>query len=186
MNILPTALPGVLIVETELRRDSRGSFARLFCAEELASVLGARQILQINLSQTRQEGAVRGLHFQHRPHAEMKLIRCLKGKVWDVAVDLRAGSSTLLQWHAEELSPDNARMMVVPEGCAHGFQTLDPDCELLYLHTAVHVPESEDGIAWNDPKVGISWPLPLPAADGLSHRDQHLPMLSAVFGGVPA
>jgi dTDP-4-dehydrorhamnose 3,5-epimerase len=186
VNILRTTLPGVLIAETEFRRDDRGSFARLFCAQELASVLGEREILQINLSHSRQAGAVRGLHFQRRPHAEMKLIRCLKGKVWDVAVDLRAGSATLLQWHAEELSPDNARMMIVPEGCAHGFQTLDSDSELLYLHTALHAPESEDGVAWNDPTLNISWPIPQPRTGGLSDRDRQLPMLPAIFHGVEA
>jgi len=186
VNIVPTALQGVVIAETEVHCDDRGSFARLFCARELAPALGDREIVQINLSQTRQPGTIRGLHFQHRPHAETKLIRCLKGKVWDVAVDLRAQSPTFLHWHAEELTPDNARMMIVPEGCAHGFQTLFAECELLYLHTAPHSAEDEDGVAWNDPRLGIAWPFPLPSTGGLSERDRQLPMLGESFRGVDA
>jgi dTDP-4-dehydrorhamnose 3,5-epimerase len=186
MNIVPTALHGVVIAETRVRGDDRGNFVRLFCSRDLVSALGERKIVQINLSQTRQPGTIRGLHFQHRPHAETKLIRCLKGKVWDVAVDLRAGSPTFLRWHAEELTPDNARMMIVPEGCAHGYQTLAPESELLYLHTEVHSPEVEDGVAWNDPQLEISWPLPLPQTGGLSDRDRGLPVLAADFRGVDA
>jgi dTDP-4-dehydrorhamnose 3,5-epimerase len=114
--------------------DERGFFTRLFCHNELGELIGARQIVQINQSSTRTVGAVRGLHYQHGPSAEMKLVRCIKGKVWDVAVDLRAGSPTFLYWHAEELSAENAHMMVIPEGFAHGFQVLEEDSELLYLH----------------------------------------------------
>ena len=104
--------------------------------------------------------------------------------VWDVAVDLRKHSSTFLDWHAEELSGDNARMMIVPEGCAHGFQTLAPDCELLYLHTASYAAESEEGIAWNDPRIDIRWPLPLPECGGLSDRDRRLASLSPDYRGI--
>ena len=186
MNIVATALAGVLIAETHVRADERGSFARLFCARELAEAVRHRQIVQINLSKTRQRGTIRGLHFQHPPHAETKLVRCLKGKVWDVAVDLRARSPTFLRWHGEELTPDNARMMIVPEGCAHGFQTLAEDCELLYLHTASHSQDHEDGVAWNDPRLGIGWPLPLPPQAGLSERDRGLPTLSSSFAGIDA
>ena len=128
---------------------------------------------------------MRGLHFQRAPHAEMKLVRCVRGKVWDVAVDLRSGSATFLKWHAEELAPESARMMVVPEGCAHGFQTLTPDCELVYLHTAAYEPESEGGVAWNDPRLRITWPLPVPANGGLSERDRRLPALAPDFRGLP-
>ena|SRR5438067_7693369 len=184
MKLTSTAIAGVVIAETESRSDERGSFARLFCAQELRDIVGERTISQINLSVTLQAGAVRGLHFQRHPHAETKFIRCLRGKAWDVAVDLRSGSPTFLRWHAEELAPDNARMMIIPEGCAHGFQALSPNCELLYLHTASYVPESEGGVAWNDPRVGISWPLPIPQNGGLSDRDRNLPILSAGFSGV--
>ena len=111
----------------------------------------------------------------------MKLVRCLKGRVWDVAVDLRGGSPTFLQWHAEELSPENARMMVIPEGCAHGFQVLESDSELLYLHTAIYAPESEGGVPYDDPCLSISWPLPV--AD-LSERDRRHPPINPEFIGI--
>jgi dTDP-4-dehydrorhamnose 3,5-epimerase len=184
MNLAKTPLQGVLVAETNIRADARGTFTRLFCKEDLAASLNGRDILQINYSQTRQAGAVRGLHYQRPPHAEMKFIRCLRGAVWDVAVDLRAGSSTFLKWHAIELSPENARMLVVPEGCAHGFQTLAADSELLYLHTAAYEPEAEEGVAWNDPTIAVRWPLPLPEADGVSERDRQLAPLARDFAGV--
>lgn len=181
MKILQTALPSVLLVETAPISDERGAFTRFYCERELTSIIGNRHIVQINHSRTANAGAVRGMHYQHPPHAEMKLIRCLKGRVWDVAVDLRAGSPTFLQWHAEELTPGNARMMAIPEGCAHGFQVLEPDSELLYLHTAFYAPESEDCVSCNDPRLGIAWPLPV--AD-LSRRDNSYPPLTADFSGI--
>jgi dTDP-4-dehydrorhamnose 3,5-epimerase len=181
MKILPTPINGLFVVETTPFQDPRGAFARFFCERELASVIGTRRIVQINHSRTHAVGAVRGLHFQRPPHAEMKLIRCLKGKVWDVAVDLRAGSPTFLQWHAQELSPENTRMMVIPEGCAHGFQVLEQDSELLYLHTAFYAPEAEGGTLHNDSRLNISWPLP---ATDLSERDRRHPPLTAEFPGI--
>jgi dTDP-4-dehydrorhamnose 3,5-epimerase len=126
-------------------------------------------------------GAVRGLHFQHAPHAEMKLVRCVKGRVWDVALDLRKGSPTFLQWHAQELTPNNSLMLIIPEGCAHGFQVLDPDSELLYLHTASYMPTTEGGIRFDDPAVKIAWPLPV--AD-LSERDKQHPYINEHFFGI--
>jgi dTDP-4-dehydrorhamnose 3,5-epimerase len=153
----------------------------LFCAEELGEILAGRRVVQINHSLTRQLGAVRGLHFQHPPHAEMKLIRCVRGRVWDVAVDLRAGSPTFLKWHAEELSPANARMMVLPEGCAHGFQVLEPDAELLYLHSAAYNQRAEGGVCHDDGRVAIDWPLPVV---DLSARDRNHPPLAREFRGL--
>jgi dTDP-4-dehydrorhamnose 3,5-epimerase len=184
MNVATSNLRGVMIAESAMHADERGSFTRLFCADKLADAIGARHIVQINYSITRRRGAIRGLHYQKPPHAETKFVRCLRGHVWDVAVDLRAGSSTFLAWHAQELTPENARMMIVPEGCAHGFQALQPDCELLYLHTARYAPEAEAGIAWNDPRLAIAWPLPLPDAGGLSARDRRLPPLDRDFAGL--
>ena len=181
MKIVPTKLPGVVVIETAPGVDHRGAFARWFCEHELADVIGARRIVQINHSRTIGVGAVRGLHFQHPPHAEMKLVRCLQGRVFDVAVDLRAGSPTFLRWHAEELTPDNAKMLVVPEGCAHGFQALQTQSELLYLHTAAYAPEAESGVRFDDSRLGIAWPLP--AAD-LSQRDRSLPTLATDFAGI--
>lgn len=182
MNLLPSRIAGLAVVETTARADHRGAFMRLFCQQELAPVLGARQIVQINHSRTSQVGAVRGLHFQYPPHAEMKLVRCLRGRVWDVAVDLRAGSPTFLQWHAEELSAGNARMMVIPEGCAHGFQVLEADSELLYLHTAFYTPDVEGAVRYDDPRLDIHWPKSI---TDLSERDRSHPLLSADFAGIP-
>jgi dTDP-4-dehydrorhamnose 3,5-epimerase len=181
MNIVLTLIHGVVVVETDSRVDHRGSFTRWFCERELAPVLDERRIVQINHSQTGAVGAVRGMHYQRPPHAEMKLVRCLRGRVWDVAVDLRAGSPTFLRWHAEELSPDNTRMLIIPEGCAHGFQTLAPDSELLYLHTEFYAPDAEEGILYDDRRLAITWPL---AVVDLSERDRSHPPLDPTFTGI--
>jgi dTDP-4-dehydrorhamnose 3,5-epimerase len=181
VNIAATALPGVVIVSSTPFSDHRGAFIRLYCERELARVIGGRRIVQINHSRTAMIGAVRGMHFQMRPHAEMKLIRCLRGRVWDVAVDLRAGSPTFLRWHAEELTPQTAHMLVIPEGCAHGFQVLEAESELLYLHTAFYTPEAEGGVSFADPRLAIPWPLPI--AD-FSERDRNLPPIDPDFRGI--
>lgn len=181
MNIRQTKISGVVIVESTVFKDHRGAFSRLYCEQELNEVIGARRIVQINHSHTSTKGAVRGIHFQHPPHAEMKLIRCLKGRVWDVAVDLRADSNTFLQWHAEELSAENHKMMVIPEGCAHGFQVLEFESELLYLHTAFYQPSAEAGLRYDDPRLAITWPLPV--AD-LSSRDQQHALITSDLSGI--
>ena len=129
MHIQQTVIEGVMVVETTPFVDQRGAFLRLFCERELSAILGERRIVQINYSRTEAVGTIRGLHYQRPPHAEMKLVRCLRGRVWDVALDLRQGSPTFLHWHAEELTPDNAQMLVIPEGCAHGFQALEAGME---------------------------------------------------------
>ena len=181
MKITQTALPGVVVVETTPFADHRGAFACLYSEPDLAQVIAGRRIVQINHSRTSAVGSVRGMHFQYPPQAEMKLVRCLRGRVWDVALDLRAGSPTFLGWHAEELAPDSARMLVVPEGCAHGFQVLEAESELLYLHTALYAPDAESGVSCKDPRLGIAWPLPV---DGLSHRDSGFAPLAANFLGI--
>jgi dTDP-4-dehydrorhamnose 3,5-epimerase len=181
VNILDTPVADLKIVQSLPHRDARGAFIRLFCARELQPLLGHRQIAQINHSRTSHAGAVRGMHFQHPPHAEMKMVRCLRGRVCDVAVDLRAGSPTFLRWHAQELAQDDAQMLVIPEGFAHGFQALEPDSELLYLHTAFYQASSESGLRYDDPRLAIAWPLP---PRDLSPRDLSHPLLGADFTGV--
>ncbi|MEO5327905.1 MAG: dTDP-4-dehydrorhamnose 3,5-epimerase [Magnetococcus sp. THC-1_WYH] len=181
MNIFPTPIPDLKVVETTPHTDMRGAFVRLYCERELADLVSPRRIVQINHSRTVTVGAVRGLHFQRPPHAEMKLVRCLRGKVWDVAVDLRQDSPTFLRWHAEELTPANTRMMVIPEGFAHGFQVLEADSELLYLHTAFYTPEAEGGLRHDDPRLGIHWPF---VVTDLSHRDASHPMVGQSFQGI--
>jgi dTDP-4-dehydrorhamnose 3,5-epimerase len=181
MIIHPTPMADLVVAESKTFKDERGAFARLFCEQELSFVLGGRKIVQINHSRTQAIGAVRGLHFQHAPHAEMKFVRCMKGKVWDVAVDLRAESPSYKTWYAQELSQQNARMMVIPEGFAHGFQVLEAGSELLYLHTACYTPESEGGLRHDDPQVGIAWPLPV---TDISARDSCHAYLDNSFRGI--
>jgi dTDP-4-dehydrorhamnose 3,5-epimerase len=181
MKLSSTSLHGLFVADAVAISDHRGAFSRLFCASALQDAVAPRHIVQINQSRTTAVGAVRGLHYQRPPHAEMKMVRCLRGRVWDVAVDLRAGSPTFLQWHAEELSADNKRMLIIPEGFAHGFQVLEPDSELLYLHTAFYTPAAEGGVAHDEPRLGIRWPLPV---TDLSVRDRQHPPLAADFTGI--
>jgi dTDP-4-dehydrorhamnose 3,5-epimerase len=181
MNIFPTKLEGLSVVATKMHLDARGVFQRVYCAQELSQLIGARRIVQINHSRTVEIGTVRGLHIQYPPHAEMKFVRCLKGRVWDVAVDVRKNSATYLKWHAEELSPSNARMMVIPEGFAHGFQVLEQDSELLYLHTTTYEPNGEGGFRFDDPIIGIKWPL---NAIKVSPRDKNHPLITSLFQGI--
>lgn len=181
MKIVSTPFDGVSLVETATFDDERGSFFRAFCARDLSPLLDGRGIVQANVSRTRSRGTVRGMHYQERPHAEMKLVRCLKGKVWDVAVDLRAGSPTFLQSFAAELSAENGIMLVLAEGFAHGFQALAQESELLYLHTACYAPESEKGVRFDDPSLSIAWPLPVTE---MSVRDRNHPLITSSFPGV--
>lgn len=174
-------MAGLHVVETSPRADARGAFTRLFCGDTLAAVLGTRKIVQINHSRTVVRGAVRGLHYQAAPHAEMKLVRCLRGRVLDVALDLRAGSPTFLHWFGQELSAANALMMVIPEGFAHGFQVLEPESDLLYLHTAAYSPPAEGGVRHDDPLIKLYWPLPVTE---ISTRDISHPLLSPKFAGI--
>jgi len=181
MKIHSTPIADLVIAESQAFKDERGAFIRLFCEQELSSVIGHRKIVQINHSCTEDVGSVRGLHFQWAPHAEMKLVRCLKGKVWDVAVDLRPHSSSYKRWYAQELSPQNALMMVIPEGFAHGFQVLESRSELLYLHTAFYKLKSEGGVRYDDPELGINWPLPV---TDISRRDSSHSYIDSSFKGI--
>lgn len=180
-KITETPISGLNLVENKTHADSRGTFARLFCEEMLASILNGRHIVQINRSTTHLAGAVRGMHFQHPPHAEMKFVRCLRGRVFDVAVDLRKGSPTFLNWYGVELSADKQLVFAIPEGIAHGFQVLEKDSELLYLHTAAYVAHAEGSIAHNDPRIAIKWPH---AVTQVSARDKSHPPLDDHFQGL--
>ncbi|WP_320189045.1 dTDP-4-dehydrorhamnose 3,5-epimerase family protein [Agrobacterium rosae] len=174
-------LAGLKLVERQNLGDHRGFLSRIFCAEELANAGWTKPIAQINLTRTTQQGAVRGMHFQHPPYSEMKLVNCVRGAVLDVAVDLRANSPTFLKWHAEELSADNRRSLLIPEGFAHGFQTLTDDCEILYFHSAPYVPNSEGALNALDPALKVSWPL---AITEMSERDRLHPHLTEKFTGL--
>lgn len=159
MKVHSTPIIDLVVVETNVFSDERGTFSRLFCEKEFLQIFAHRKIVQINHSCTKTVGAVRGLHFQRLPHAEMKLVRCVKGRIFDVAVDLRLNSPTYMHWYSQELSPENNLMMIIPEGFAHGFQVLEPNSELIYLHTAFYTPGAEGGLKFDDPMLDISWPL---------------------------
>jgi dTDP-4-dehydrorhamnose 3,5-epimerase len=176
MKIQPTPIDGVRVIISEPFRDDRGFFNRIFCQKELESIRPNMAIAQINHSMSKTKGTIRGMHFQRPPHAEMKIVRCVKGSIFDVAVDLRKGSPTFLQWHGEVLSAENMKALVIPEGCAHGFQSLEDDIEMLYIMTAPYCKESEKGIRYDEPKAGIKWPL---EAAGLSDRDKSFPLLNS-------
>jgi dTDP-4-dehydrorhamnose 3,5-epimerase len=180
-NILDTPLQGLKLIQRNPIGDQRGYLERMFCAGELQSLISGRSIVQVNHTLTTKRGTVRGLHFQYPPHAEIKVVSCLRGEVFDVAVDLRQGSQTFLHWHAEILSADNHRTLLIPEGLAHGFQTLTEDCELLYFHTAAYEPDAEGGLNAQDPRLAISWPEPMME---LSLRDAAHPFLTASFTGL--
>lgn len=181
MKVYDRNIEGVFLIESASIEDRRGLFSRLFCAQELQEILTFRTIVQVNHSMTHSVGAVRGLHFQNPPHAEMKIVRCLSGRVFDVAVDLRQGSSTFMKWTGVELTSENRFAFVIPEGCAHGFQVLEEDSELLYLHTAFYTPDAEGAVRFDDPRIGISWPL---EPTDLSTRDLAHPYVKEDFGGV--
>ena len=178
-----TGLPffDLKLVERQRLGDTRGFFSRLFCAEALSAAGWVKPIAQINHTYTARRGTVRGMHFQYPPHAEMKLVTCIRGEVWDIAVDVRAESPTFLKWHAEVLSADNCRALMIPEGVAHGFQALTDDVELLYLHSTAHNSEAEGGLHPEDPEIAITWPLPVVA---LSARDAAHPLIETGFEGV--
>lgn len=181
MILAELPLAGAYELTSEPHEDERGLFARLFCERELAPAGLPGPVVQINLSRTTSAGAVRGMHFQHPPHAEAKIVRCLRGEAYDVLVDLRADSPTLLKWHAVRLAPTAMNAVLIPRGFAHGFQALAPDTELLYLHTEFYTPGAEGGLRHDDPALGIDWPLP--PAD-LSARDKAHPLLDRTFKGI--
>lgn len=176
-----TPLAGLLVLERQPLRDERGFLERMFCAETFSRWGVTGPIAQINHTLTLPTGTVRGLHFQTPPHAETKIVSCLAGRIFDVAVDIRRDSPTFLKWHSEILSADNHRSLLIPPGFAHGFQALTDDCRLLYLHTAPHVPEAEAGLHAEDPAVGVAWPLPVV---GLSPRDRAWPAAARSFAGI--
>lgn len=178
---MPTKLAGVMQVCHLTHADARGSFSRIFCANELAGVGWTGPVAQVNHSVNIARGTVRGLHYQRAPWAELKLVRCVRGQIWDVVVDLRRDSTTFLQWHAQELSAQSDVALLIPHGCAHGFQTLSEDAEIIYCHSMPYVPQAQAGAHPCDPKLAIDWPLPV---QRLSSRDADWPALAADFTGV--
>jgi dTDP-4-dehydrorhamnose 3,5-epimerase len=176
-----TKLAGLFVAQRTPIEDPRGFFERFFCSEEFRELGLVKPIVQINHTLTHKKGAVRGMHFQYPPHAETKIVNCLRGKIFDVAIDIRHGSSTFLKWHCVELSAENFKSLYIPEGFSHGFQTLTDDCELLYLHTAEYVPEAEGTLHVNDPLINIKWPLSIAE---ISERDNAHSFIGKDFTGV--
>jgi dTDP-4-dehydrorhamnose 3,5-epimerase len=180
-DIHQTRLKDLVVIQRKAIGDERGFLARLFCSQELGDGGWHWPIRQINHTRTTTKGTVRGMHYQVPPKAEAKLVSCIRGAVWDVAVDIRHGSPTYLQWHAEELSAKSLRAMLIPPGFAHGFQTLEPDSELVYVHSEAYDPKCERGLNPRDPQLAIRWPLDISA---ISPRDQAHPMVEVDFQGV--
>jgi dTDP-4-dehydrorhamnose 3,5-epimerase len=176
-HVQPLGLQGLVVVQRQRLADARGSLSRLFCAQELATAGWVWPVAQINHTVTLRRGAVRGMHYQSPPHAEAKLVSCLRGAVWDVAVDLRRGSPTFLRHCALELSADNGTALLIPPGFAHGFQALSDGVELLYLHSADHAPGFEAGLHPQDPALAVAWPLEVTQ---LSERDRSHPFIQPI------
>jgi dTDP-4-dehydrorhamnose 3,5-epimerase len=174
MRFTPMSLAGAYLIQLDPRIDARGTFARAFCAREFAA-LGLRELfVQANISTNVRAGTVRGLHFQHAPHSEAKLVQCVKGSVYDVIVDIRRESETYLRWTGVELSDDNGVMVYVPEGFAHGYQSLSDGANVLYLVSEFYAPEAEGGLRHSDPKLGIKWPR---VVSDISDKDGRWPLL---------
>lgn len=181
MKFYKTPLEGACLIELERRGDDRGFFARFFCEKEFAAEGLETRFVQVNNSLSAKAGTLRGLHYQLPPSGEVKVVRALKGALWDCIVDLRAGSPTFGKWFAAELNDDNRLMMYVPRGFAHALLTLSDDVEALYLVSAFYAPQSERGLRWNDPALAIEWPI---APAEISAKDRNWPDLDPEFHGV--
>lgn len=177
MKITSLEIPAVHLIELSRREDDRGFFARLSCQTELAAVGLKGNWLQINNSFTAEKGVLRGIHFQRPPSAEVKMVRCIKGAIFDVAVDLRDGSKTFGKWVARTLTSENRKMLYIPEGFGHGFQSLERGSEIIYLNTANYDPEREGGVRYDDSEIRVAWPEPIAFT---SERDKNLPSLSSL------
>ena len=180
MKFNPTPLKGAYTIDLEKRGDDRGFFGRFFCENEFADAGLETRFVQVNNSLTAKKGTLRGLHYQLPPAAEVKVVRCIRGALWDVIVDIRAGSPTFGKWFGAELTAENRTMMYVPRGFAHAFVTLEDDTEALYLVSAFYSPENERGVRWNDPAVAIDWPI---TPSEISEKDSNWPDLDPEFHG---
>lgn len=176
-----TTIDGVKTIHRNSITDNRGSFSRLFSQDDLSRKTKVKSLSQINLSKTNLKGTIRGLHCQIQPFAETKIVICIKGKIFDVAVDLRSNSRTLYSYHAEILSGDDCKALLIPEGMAHGFQTLSENCELIYMHTAPYNVSHERKFNPFDPKININWPLELAE---ISESDMASPFIDEKFSGL--
>jgi dTDP-4-dehydrorhamnose 3,5-epimerase len=180
MIFTPAELNGSFVIVPEPFSDDRGWFARTYCKNEFTKIGHEAEWVQMNHSFTKQKGTIRGMHYQLPPHSEIKLVRCIAGAAYDVIIDLRKDSPTFLHYFGVELSAANKKMIYIPEGFAHGFQTLTDDCELVYNHSQFYTPGSEAGLHYNDPKININWPLPVTS---ISAKDNMLSTIDSNFKG---
>lgn len=183
MKFHKTPLEGARVIELEKRGDDRGFFARYFCEREFAADGLETRFVQINNSLSSKKGTLRGMHYQLPPSPEVKVVRCVRGSLWDAIVDLRPDSPTFMKWFGAELSAENRLMMYVPRGFAHGLLTLTDDVEAIYLVSAFYDPQAERGLRWNDPAIGIEWPI---APVEISPKDAKWPDFDPAFHGVEA
>ncbi|MBV9339491.1 MAG: dTDP-4-dehydrorhamnose 3,5-epimerase [Acidobacteria bacterium] len=170
-----TKLQGVFEVQIEPTRDERGFFARSWCQKEFESHGLSSKLVQCSISFNSRKGTLRGIHYQAAPHPEAKLVRCTRGAIYDVAVDLRPDSPTFREWISVQLTAANRSMLFVPEGCGHGFLTLEDECEVLYHISEFYHPELARGLRWNDPAVGVAWPAPVKV---ISQKDRSYPNIA--------
>jgi len=180
MTFEETTLKGAYVISLKLLQDDRGGFARTFCKKEFQQIEHSKEFVQLNHSWNKKKGTIRGMHYQVPPHQEVKLVRCVRGKVLDVIVDLRKDSPTFLQHISVELSAENKKMIYMPENFAHGFQTLEDDSELIYHHTEYFTPEADRGLRYDDPALKINWPLP---AVNVSDKDKSYKLIDNSFKG---
>jgi len=180
-NIFKTSIDGLILIQRKPIFDKRGFFERLYCFEELKEIINGKNIIQINHSYTKLKGTIRGMHFQKEPYSEMKIVLCLRGKIFDVAIDLRKDKSTFLNYHAEILSEENNYMFIIPEGFAHGFQTMSDQVEMIYFHYTPYSIKHEFRINPFDPIVNIKWPLQVAE---ISDADKNAPFIDESHKGI--
>ncbi|HLO59720.1 MAG TPA: dTDP-4-dehydrorhamnose 3,5-epimerase [Bacteroidales bacterium] len=181
MRFTETPLKGAYIIDLNPISDERGMFMRTYCKNEFAEIGHDKEFVQFNQSVTRQTGTIRGMHYQVPPFSEIKLLRCIRGSVFDVIIDLRQDSPTFLQYFSVELSERNMLSLYIPQGFAHGFQTLEDNTQLIYHHSAFYTPGFEAGIRYNDPAIGINWPL---SVSVITEKDKNHPLLNNTFKGI--
>jgi dTDP-4-dehydrorhamnose 3,5-epimerase len=181
MKFLKTPLESAYVIETTPFQDERGLFMRTFCKKEFDEIGHHEEFVQMNHSINNQKGTIRGMHFQKSPFLDTKLVRCIRGAIFDVIIDIRVGSTTFLQWFGVNLSAENKKMIYIPKGFAHGFQTLEDDTELLYHHTEFYTPKAEDGLRFDDKKLGIAWQLP---PKSISQKDLSYIFIDDYFMGI--
>lgn len=180
-NTYKTNIIGLLVIERYSANDFRGSLDKLYSRDTHADLFDCNNLRQINLSKTPEKGSIRGMHYQNSPYQETKLVSCIQGKIYDVAIDLRKNSATFLKFHGEILSESNKKSLLIPKGFAHGFQVLDPDTQLIYLHDAEYVPSFEQTINAFDQRIDINWPLEV---TNMSQKDKTAAFLDTEFTGI--